>query len=275
MGAKNNDSLSEKQAIVKIYTPKYRKCGNSNLKNDSRPCMGASAFLKSVDFRAFEINVKTIAPTQKLYQSGHAIWWGRSPKIIHTFLETYDLSGKTIAAFCTSGSSPHEDASIRGYEPDAVWLKGRRFLGTSQVEDWVNSLDLPGAAEAEADKMYIQIRNTVWTAVLEDNPSVTAWKELLAKGPLTVDMSDYGGFEKVGSIGANLTQSNRQITARPGDIILYQGSSVTIYYDENTCNFTLLGHIDGATEDELREVLKAGGGNVSVTFSLKSPEAAE
>lgn len=206
---------------------------------------------------------------------GYPIWWGRAPKIIHTFLETYDLSGKTIAAFCTSGSSPHEDASIRGYEPDAVWLKGRRFLGTSQVEDWVNSLDLPGAAEAEADKMYIQIGNTVWTAVLEDNPSVTAWKELLTKGPLTVDMSDYGGFEKVGGIGANLTQSNRQITARPGDIILYQGSSVTIYYDENTWNFTLLGHIDGATEDELREVLKAGGGNVSVTFSLKSPAAAE
>ena len=123
--------------------------------------------------------------------------------------------------------------------------------------------------------MYIQIGNTVWTAVLEDNPSVTAWKELLAKGPLTVDMSDYGGFEKVGNIGANLTQSNRQITARPGDIILYQGSSVTIYYNENTWNFTLLGHIDGATEDELREVLKAGGGNVSVTFSLKIPAAAK
>ncbi len=74
MGAKNNDSHSEKWVIVKFYTPKYRKCGNFNSKNDSRPCMGASAFLKSVDFRAFAVNVKTIAPTQKLYQSGHAIW---------------------------------------------------------------------------------------------------------------------------------------------------------------------------------------------------------
>ena len=73
---------------------------------------------------------------------GYPIWWGRVPKIIHTFLETYDLSGKTVAAFCTSGSSPHEDATIRGYEPDAVWLEGRRFSGTSQVEDWVNGLGL-------------------------------------------------------------------------------------------------------------------------------------
>lgn len=74
---------------------------------------------------------------------GYPIWWGRAPKIIHTFLETYDLSGKTIATFCTSGSSPHEDATIRGYEPDADWLEGRRFSGTSQVEDWVNGLGLP------------------------------------------------------------------------------------------------------------------------------------
>ena len=123
----------------------------------------------------------------------------------------------------------------------------------------------------EDGKMYLQIGDTVWTATLEDNPSVTAWKELLSKGPLTVDMSDYGGFEKVGSIGADLTQSNRQITTKPGDIILYQGSNVTVYYGENSWNFTLLGHIDGVTEAELREVLKAGGENIRVTFSLEEP----
>ena len=199
---------------------------------------------------------------------GYPIWWGRAPKIIHTFLETYDLSGKTVATFCTSGGSGHEDATLRGYEPEATWLEGRRFSGTSQVEEWVNGLDLPKAVGEEANQMYVQIGGTVWAATLEDNPSVTAWKELLAKGPLTVDMSDYGGFEKVGGIGTDLPQTNRQITARPGDIILYQGSSATIYYGENTWNFTPLGHIDGVMESELREVLDAGGGNVSVTFSL-------
>ena len=86
MGAKNNDSPSQKQAIVKFYTMGYRKCGNFNSKNDSRPCMGASAILKSVYFRAFAVNVKTIAPTQKLYQSGHAIWCERSVGEIIAYL---------------------------------------------------------------------------------------------------------------------------------------------------------------------------------------------
>lgn len=202
---------------------------------------------------------------------GYPIWWGKAPKIIHTFLETYDLSGKTIASFCTSGSSSHEDATLRGYEPDATWLTGRRFSGTAQVEEWVNGLDLPKATEEETNQMYIQIGDTVWTATLEDNPSVTAWRELLNKGPLTVEMHDYGGFEKVGSIGTTIAQSNRQITTKPGDIILYQGNSVTIYYGENSWNFTPLGHLDGVTDAELRQVLKAGGEDISVTFSLTRP----
>ena len=202
---------------------------------------------------------------------GYPIWWGKAPKIIHTFLEAYDLSGKTIATFCTSGSSGHEDATLRGYEPGAVWLEGRRFSDASQVEGWISGLGLPGAAGRGADKMYIQIGGTVWTAALEDNPSAAALKELLAKGPLTVDMGDYGGFEKVGGIGTTLTRTDGRITAKPGDIILYQGSSITIYYGENSWNFTLLGHIEGVTEAELRRVLKAGGGSVSVTFTLEGP----
>ena len=105
MGAKNNDSPSEKWVIVKFYPLKYQKRGISNSKNDSRPCMGASAILRSVDFTAFGINVKTIAPVQKLYQSGHAIWWYTAPTIIRTFLEAYDFTGKKIVLFAISGGS--------------------------------------------------------------------------------------------------------------------------------------------------------------------------
>lgn len=107
---------------------------------------------------------------------------------------------------------------------------------------------------------------------MEDNPSVTAFKELLTKGPLSVDMSDYGGFEKVGSLGTTLPQSDGQITTKPGDIILYQGNSITIYYGENTWSFTRLGHINNVTDAELREALKAGGEDIHVTFSLEEPK---
>lgn len=205
---------------------------------------------------------------------GYPIWWGRSPKIIHTFLESYDFTGKTIVPFCTSGGSSYNDGTIRPLAPDADWRTGQRFgsgASRSTVESWMDGLDLPTFTEEEEDQMYLQVGDTVWTATLEDNPSVTAWRELLAQGPLTVEMHDYGGFEKVGGIGATLTRSDRQITTRPGDIILYQGSSVVVYYGENSWNFTPLGHVNGVTEAQLRQVLKAGGENVSVTFSLTAP----
>ena len=137
MGAKNNDRPSQKQAIVKFYTMEYRKCGNFNSKNDSRPCMGASAILKSVDFRAFEINVKTIAPTQKLYQFGHAIWYYDMPMIMYSFLDQYDLAGKTVVPFVTSGGSGFSDAisTIKDMEPDADVVTDGLSISRNVVQD--------------------------------------------------------------------------------------------------------------------------------------------
>ncbi len=143
---------------------------------------------------------------------GYPIWWGRAPKIIHTFLETYDLSGKTIAAFCTSGSSPHEDATLRDYEPDAVWLEGRRFSGTSQVEDWVNGLDLPksegdsavGAFNFERKTVtlnsgYEMPLNGLGTYSLHGETCVHSVKSALASGVRLIDTaSAYGNEEEVG-----------------------------------------------------------------------------
>ena len=121
MGAKNNDSHLKKQAIVIFYTPKYRKCNNSNSKNDSRPSTGASAIPQSVDFRAFAVNVKTIAPTQKLYQSGHAIWWFDMPMAMYSFFEEYDFAGKTIIPFNVHNGSRFSGtiATIQELEPNA------------------------------------------------------------------------------------------------------------------------------------------------------------
>ena len=78
------------------------------------------------------------------------------------------------------------------------------------------------------------------TATLMDNSSATAFYELLKKGPLTVDMHDYGSFEKVGPLGTTLPRNDTQVTTTAGDIILYQGNQITIYYDTNSWNFTLL-----------------------------------
>ena len=104
------------------------------------------------------------------------------------------------------------------------------------------------------------------TATLVDNSSAVAFYELLKKGPLTVDMHDYGNFEKVGSLGTSLPRNDTQITTTAGDIILYQGNQITIYYDTNSWNFTRLGKVDGVTQAELKQIL--GKGDVTAVFDI-------
>lgn len=119
----------------------------------------------------------------------------------------------------------------------------------------------------EDGTMKITVGSTTFTATLADNSSAEALKELLAEGPLTINMSDYAGMEKVGSIGTTLPRNDEQITTGAGDIILYQGNSITIYYDTNAWSLTRIGKIDNVTQAELLEAL--GDGDVTVTFSLE------
>ena len=104
------------------------------------------------------------------------------------------------------------------------------------------------------------------TATLTDNSSATAFYQLLEKEPVTVNMNDYGNFEKVGSLGTSLPRNDTQITTAAGDIILYQGNQITIYYNVNSWNFTRLGKVDGVTETELKKIL--GKGDVTAVFSV-------
>lgn len=106
------------------------------------------------------------------------------------------------------------------------------------------------------------------TAVLSDNSSVAAFYNLLKKGPLTVSMQDYGSFEKVGSLGTSLPRNDTQITTGAGDIILYQGNQITIYYDKNSWNFTRLGKVEGVSQAELKKIL--GKENVTAIFSVEN-----
>ena len=85
-----------------------------------------------------------------------------------------------------------------------------------------------------------------------------------------VDMSDYGGFEKVGSLPWEVPTNDEQINTVPGDIILYQGNKITIYYGENSWSLTKLGHIDGVTGEELLEAM--GQGDVTVRFWIEWSE---
>lgn len=119
----------------------------------------------------------------------------------------------------------------------------------------------------EENIMKITAGDTVFTAELADNSSAEALKTLLSEGPLTIEMSDYASMEKVGPIGQDLPRNDEQISTDAGDIILYQGNYLVIYYGTNSWNFTRIGKINGVTKQELLDAF--GDGDVTVTFSLE------
>lgn len=104
------------------------------------------------------------------------------------------------------------------------------------------------------------------TATLSDNSSAEAFYNLLQSGAVAVKMHDYGSFEKVGPLPKSLPRNDKQISTSAGDIILYQGNQITIYYDKNSWNFTRLGKVDGLTQSELKSIL--GKGDVTATFEI-------
>lgn len=202
---------------------------------------------------------------------GYPIWHGQAPRIISTFLESYDFSGKKVIPFCTSGSSGigSSDTNLHILAPAAEWVSGRRFssgASPNAVADWVKSLDI----EREiVTKMFVTVNGNKLEVTLAENSSVDALVEILRQGDITYTANDYGGFEKVGDIGHTLPQNNTQITTQAGDVILYQGRSICLYYDTNSWNFTRIGKIDGYSATELRTLLSAGSGSVQVVISIK------
>ena len=92
--------------------------------------------------------------------------------------------------------------------------------------------------------MYITVGDTAMTMKLADNASAEAFRGLAASGSFTVEMKAYGGFEQVGALGERLPAADEQILAKPGDVMLYQGNSVAIFYGTNSWNYTRLGKIE-------------------------------
>jgi len=121
-----------------------------------------------------------------------------------------------------------------------------------------------------AQKMYITIDGRTETATLVDNAATRELVARLQEAPVTVTLND-NNFEIWGALGFSLPTSNEQINAQPGDIVLYNGSNICMFYGSNSWSYTRLGKIDGLTESELRTFLKAGESNISVTLSLSDP----
>ena len=120
--------------------------------------------------------------------------------------------------------------------------------------------------EQEAEAMKMWIGETAVAVAWEDNDAVQAIRELVAEQPLTIDMSMYGGFEQVGSIGTDLPRNDVQTTTQAGDIVLYAGDQMVIFYGSNSWTYTRLGKVTDKTDEEMAELLS--GGDVTITISM-------
>ena len=133
-------------------------------------------------------------------------------------------------------------------------LSGERVSETSESE------------EAEA-MLQMTIGGIPVEVEWEDNESVETLQQLCREEPLAIQMSMYGGFEQVGSIGQSMPRNDSQTTTQAGDIVLYSGDQIVIFYGSNSWAYTRLGHITDKTDEELAELL--GSGDVTITVEMK------
>ena len=206
------------------------------------------------------------------------LWWSQMAAIMQTYLFNYgaQMAGKHVAMIVSSHSSGISGVvtDAKRLVPDCIWMGDALWINNSNhgnraslIQDWLPTLNF-AEKQTTMNQMYITIDGMTQSATLADN---TATKELIAKlqqAPITVMLNSSGGFEIWGALGFSLPTSNEQVNAQPGDIVLYNGSNICMFYGSNSWSYTRLGKIDGLSESELRTFLKAGESNISVTLSL-------
>ena len=157
----------------------------------------------------------------------------------------------SISACSDEGKASNEDQNMKSI--------------TSQSEN----------VDVESSENKMEVRETAMTMTIGDtkvnvdweaNSSVDALKELVSSGPLSIDMSMYGGFEQVGSIGQSLPREDKQTTTASGDIVLYSGNQLVVFYGSNSWAYTRLGHISDKTDAEIEALLSKG--DVTITLSI-------
>ena len=173
-------------------------------------------------------------------------------------------SGPTVRIEDTSFPPNASSSGTETSKPDIVSEEPPKPIASTAPEFQIveNESNEKGNSEM---KMNVKVNDQNFTATLERNSAVDAFVQMMKRGAVTLQLRDYSGFEKVGPLGRSLPASDSQTTTRAGDIVLYQGNQIVLFYGSNSWSYTRLGHIDNLTG--WKEAL--GGGDISVTFSLE------
>ena len=207
------------------------------------------------------------------------LWWSQMAAIMQTFLFNYgqQMAGKNVGLIVSSASSGISGvvADYNRLVPNAIsmgsplWINnGNRSRAESLIAEWVETLVFK--TSTDNTKMYITIDGQTKSITLADTQAAKELVARLQNGPVNVRLNSSGDFEIWGALGFSLTTSNQQINAQPGDIVLYNGSNICIFYGTNSWSYTRLGKIDNMSAGELRTFLKAGETGINVTLSLTS-----
>ena len=192
---------------------------------------------------------------------------------IYELMENY--GGKVLIIHGTSDSIAPISYSERavGTFSNAQLVKidgaGHGFYGNTvdQASQLAESFILNIVEESAEQEMKLKIGDREITVAWEENESVKALRKLVSSPPLVISMSMYGGFEQVGPIGTSLPRNDVQTTTAAGDIVLYSGNQIVVFYGTNSWAYTRLGKIQGLSDQELTELL--GNGNVTLTISME------
>ena len=171
----------------------------------------------------------------------------------------------SISACSDEGKASNEDQNMKSITSQSENVdveSSENNLMSDSIEETASSDE----TEIGETTMTMTIGDTKVNVDWEANSSVDALKELVSSEPLSINMSMYGGFEQVGSIGQSLPREDKQTTTASGDIVLYSGNQLVVFYGSNSWAYTRLGHISDKTDAEIEALLSKG--DVTITLSI-------
>ena len=211
------------------------------------------------------------------------VWWSQMAAIMQSYLfqNSSLMAGKHVTMIVSSASSGISGvvSDAKRLLPNVTWMGDALWINNSNrsktaslVADWLTKQNFQ-QDDMETKTINISIGGKTLSVELEDNQATRELTAALAQAPITYTADDYGGFEKVGSLGRSLTTSDQHITTQAGDVILYSGDQLVLFYGSNSWSYTRIGRMRYSSLDELKDFLCAGQGSVSVTLSLSASGA--
>ena len=194
------------------------------------------------------------------------LWWSNMAAI---------MKGKNVGLIVSSHSSGIASvvSDAKRLLPGVTWLgdalwinNNNRAQSESLLKEWLIGLNIK--ENAMPSEIIISVSGKTMPVKIVDNVATRALVDALRGSSITYEASDYGGFEKVGALGRSLPTADSQMQTQAGDVVLYNGNQIVLFYGSNSWSYTRIGRMEYGTLDALKSFLKAGQGKITVTLSV-------